>query len=70
MSDDHITVNKTDANWRALELPEQSEWSCELFGMGPKGFVFTPQKGCEPNRFWRLMQWLILGNKWVKGEKK
>jgi hypothetical protein len=31
--------------------------------------VFVPRKGQEPNWFWRKMQFLILGNKWVKNER-
>ncbi len=45
---------------------ESSDWQCELFGMGPSGIVFNPRKGQEPNAFWRLMQYLVFGNKWVR----
>ena len=47
---------------------EMSEWKCYLFGCKPDGFHITwrPHKGKEPNWFWRKMQWLILGNLWVK----
>ena len=64
--------------WNYIEEPiitleEHSEWKCYLFGHNIKGrntIIWTPSKGCEPNWFWRKMQWLILGNKWVKGEIK
>ena len=49
--------------------PEHSEWKCYLFGNTPmrgNGLVWVPSKGCEPNLFWRKMQWLILGNRWIK----
>ena len=46
----------------------RSIWSCELFGMG-KAIVVTPPLGDEPNWFWRKMQYLILGNKWVRNDK-
>lgn len=49
-----------------LNLPEYSDWKCEMFGMGVDGIVFTPRKGCEPNRFWRWMQFLFFGNRWVR----
>lgn len=49
-----------------IDWPKKSKWSCELFGMGPTGITFIPNEGCEPNWFWRWMQYLILGNKWVR----
>ncbi len=54
-----------------IELPERSEWSCRLFGGTiENGMVWTPQKGQHPNWFWRTMQYLILGNKWVRAKKE
>ena len=52
----------------AIRQPEFSEWCCYLFGSKPGsgGIVWRPHKGKEPNWFWREMQWLILGNLWVK----
>lgn len=44
----------------------ESEWTCYLFGLGPTGITVIPQSGKEPNWFWRKMQYLILGNEWVK----
>ena len=51
-----------------LHTPEQSEWKCYLFGNSTdnQGIIWTPNKGCEPNWFWRKMQYLILGNLWEK----
>ena len=51
-----------------LKLPERSEWQCYLFGNTPnnQGMIWVPNKGQEPNWFWRKMQYLILGNLWVK----
>ena len=40
------------------------EWICYLFGSN--NYVYIPEEGQVPNWFWRLMQYLILGNKWVK----
>tara|TARA_B100000780_G_C21100909_1_gene444235 strand:- start:755 stop:970 length:216 start_codon:yes stop_codon:yes gene_type:complete len=53
----------------SINMPEWSEWTCYLFGVDKGGMVWTPLKGCEPNWFWRKMQFLILGNKWVKEKK-
>jgi hypothetical protein len=51
-----------------LKQPERAEWECELFGTS-RSMVLIPEKGKIPNWFWRKMQYLILGNKWVKIEK-
>ena len=59
---------KTD-NWfllpSSLQVPEQSDWECEMYGTG-RCMVYRPTKGNEPNWFWRKMQYLCFGNKWVK----
>ena len=47
--------------------PEPSEWKCELFGSAG-GITLHPPKGKVPNWFWRKMQYLILGNRWVKND--
>lgn len=51
-----------------FETPEYSEWRCELFGMG-EAIIIRPLKGKEPNFFWRFMQYIILGNNWIKEQK-
>jgi hypothetical protein len=48
-----------------LNIPEQSDWECRLFGAG-ESIVFRPRKGNEPNWFWRWMQYICFGNEWVK----
>ena len=48
-----------------LELPQQAGWSCQLFGCGT-AIVIRPNIGQVPNRFWRFMQWLAFGNRWIK----
>ena len=70
----------TPKEWDYIEEPmitveeqEFSEWVCYLFGNTPKvktGLEWRPAKGCEPNWFWRKMQWLILGNTWKKEIKE
>lgn len=47
-----------------METPKY-EWECELFGCG-ECIVISREKGKQPNWFWRLMQYLILGNKWQR----
>lgn len=49
-----------------IKLPELSDYECELFGFGREGIILRPTKNNIPNFFWRTMQYLILGNKWVK----
>jgi hypothetical protein len=45
------------------------EWECYLFGStGSDGLTLHPLKDKEPNWFWRKMQFLLLGNRWVKKE--
>ena len=42
-----------------------SKWRCYLFGGGESGLVWRPNEGDEPNWFWRWMQYLAFGNRWV-----
>lgn len=47
-------------------MPEYSNWQCHLFGANPgEGLCYRPLKGNEPNRFWRWMQFICFGNRWV-----
>lgn len=47
-----------------MRWPEPSDWECDVFGMN--GWMrVRPEKGKEPNWFWRQMQWLLVGSKWV-----
>lgn len=51
----------------SISLYENSEWYCHLFGGDDAyGLVWNPRKGDEPNWFWRKMQYLCFGNRWVK----
>lgn len=51
----------------ACYQPEYSEWVCYMFCSSPgHGIYWRPLKGKEPNLFWRTMQFLVFGNKWVK----
>jgi hypothetical protein len=55
---DHYYVEAT------IAIPEPSGWACYLFG--GNYLVWYPEKGQVPNRFWRWMQYLCFGNRWVK----
>lgn len=72
MSDlDYLISQSIVTNREVLLLsvnPELSEWKCYPFGS--PDFVLIHQKGSVPNWFWRKMQYLILGFKWVKNPKE
>lgn len=52
---------------KTIETPEYSEWKCCLFGCEPdNGIIWRPLKGQHPNWFWRKMQYICFGNKWIK----
>jgi len=54
-----------------INVPELSEWSCLLFGAtSGNGLRWAPEKGKEPNFFWRWMQFICFGNRWVKEHKR
>ena len=68
-----------DINWNYVAddttthvwTPDYSEWKCYLFGGDDhNGIAWRPLKGEHPNWFWRKMQYLCFGNKWVKDNKK
>ena len=48
-----------------ISLPTLSNWKCELCGI-KNGITIQPMEGNVPNRFWRFMQYILLGNKWTK----
>lgn len=56
----------SDDEASAFVVPERSKWQVHLFG--DSGIIYRPLKGKEPNWFWRKMQFLILGNRWVKDD--
>jgi hypothetical protein len=63
---DDIIYRTTDVGIHyTLDAPEHGEWVCHLFGSNG-GITLVPRKDQVPNWFWRKMQYLILGNKWVK----
>jgi hypothetical protein len=63
-----------DKEWidYSIKIPEWSDWKCYLFG-GKEStvcMIWQPEKGNEPNWFWRKMQYLFFGNRWVKEPEK
>jgi len=60
------TVQPFDDSEYEIKFPEASDWQCHLFGGDSNSITWTPAKGEEPNWFWRKMQYLCFGNKWVK----
>ena len=56
-------------SFNVVQTAPPSEWRCELFGLGKEGIVWNPAEGNVPNRFWRVMQYLFFGNKWIKEMK-
>lgn len=56
-------IGNSNANFIFTPSPSP-DWKCELFGTGSMGLCLTPSKDKIPNRFWMVMQYLILGNKW------
>ncbi len=65
MAHDEIHISEDTIKFNNLEY---SEWKCQLFGGGELGMTWTPLKGDEPNWFWRWMQYLCFGNRWIKDD--
>jgi hypothetical protein len=67
-----MTEHKIDYKFeykpQCIGLPEQSEWTCYLFGNRPggHGLAYIPQKGQVPNRFVRFMMRICFDCYWVK----
>ena len=59
-----LQANTAQACTLTFRQIEYGEWKCLVFGS--TDFIFIPQKGDEPNWFWRWTQHLILGHKWIK----
>jgi hypothetical protein len=49
--------------------PEYSGWHCHMFGSHGHGVTWRPLKGKEPNWWWRWMQWVCFGHRWVRVSK-
>jgi hypothetical protein len=68
--EEQMTEQQNPYSFHFIPNPIMSEWHCYMFGNKPggNGFTWRPHKGKEPNWFWRKMQYLILGNLWVKDD--
>jgi hypothetical protein len=66
MFDTESLIQETDIYPRVYEPPKLSEWRCYLFGSEQTGISWIPSEGEVPNWFWRKMQYLCFGNRWVK----
>lgn len=51
----------SEQGYVVLKNLEVSDWECHIAGV-----VYRPQKGKEPNAFWRWTQYLVFGIKWKK----
>ena len=63
------SVYKIKNESQYIGLPEQSKWTCYLFGNRPwsgTGLYYIPQKGQVPNRFVRFMMRICFDCYWVK----
>ena len=68
--DSEYVTNNEHQNFYASNPPRSDEWQCYLFGSQEcGGLVFHPIDGKHPNFFWRFMQYICFGNKWVRIKK-
>lgn len=64
-NDDIKSVNSYNSTLHLF--PKPSKWKCYLFGGTQfSGMTWRPAEGEHPNWFWRLMQFLVFGNRWSK----
>lgn len=69
MNQEPDTIFVGTHNEYSIPTYKNSKWTCHLFGGVPgRCITWVPQEGSEPNWFWRKMQYLIFGNKWVKND--
>ena len=63
-----MTDDKIEYKTFKLQIPEQSKWTCYLFGNRPggTGLSYIPNKGQVPNRFVRFMMRICFDCYWVK----
>ena len=69
MTDDKIDLTDCKIEYKPQYiLPEQSRWTCYMFGNRPggMGLQYIPQKGQVPNRFVRFMMRICFDCYWEK----
>lgn len=62
---------ENDVNNYKINIPEQSEWVCYMFGNKPDGMGmrYIPSVGNVPNVFVRFMMRICFGCTWIKENK-
>lgn len=68
MNKEDYTV-KTEDQITTIDLHNkvESNWKCYMFGgCNAYSVVWIPAEGTVPCWFWRKMQYLCFGHKWVK----
>lgn len=63
ISGSDITTNQTAYVFNTYK---PGNWKCYMFGSDENGMTYIPNERNVPNWFWRQMQYLCFGNKWVK----
>lgn len=63
-----VFTNDKQGNYHLVKPPKPSRWVCCLTGTDTTRhfYLLSRPLGQEPNWFWRKMQHLLLGLKWVK----
>ena len=66
MTDNEKLSYTTSSNsvYGSFKLPVYT-WKCELFGVSG-AYCLMVEEHKVPNWFWRKMQYLCFGNKWIK----
>lgn len=64
---DDIALKPGEIKFSIAPPMKRGAWRCEMYGMGPNGFIIRPPSDeCVPNWFYRQMQRILLGHKWIK----
>ena len=66
---DYEVYSIPQEQFKFIEYPERSGWTCYLFGSKGYGLTYKPAKGDVPNRFIRWMMKVCFACTWVKDEK-
>ena len=62
----YVSDESNCAGFKTVLPKPSTNWHCQLFGGGPTGMILIPPEGKEPIWFWRWMQYVCFGNKWVR----
>lgn len=61
----NLSIGKIPTSTYSIARDPPSDWRCQLFGT-QEGLTLHPRKDQVPNWFWRKMQYLAFGNRWIK----